>query len=428
MVAGPLFFSGKDDIMTRFSLRSIFAPAAREHRRAPARSVYRLRLEELEDRLVPSTLRVGPTEPYHTIQAAVNAAHAGDTIRVDAGTYQEQVKIGAGKDGITLDGANQASVIKAPVVLTSPNAVVEVSGAHNVTIDGFTIEGPASTANSGGRLYGIRIDGGGSATITHNHITAIEDTPFDGVQEGIAILVGRAFEGQTGSATITHNTIDNYQKGGIVVDNTGSSAEIDHNEVVGAGPTALIAQNGIQISRGATADVNHNDISGNIYSPQTDASTGIILYLSGAVTLDHNTISDNDVGIYAQGANGAVIDHNDISGSTFDGIFLYITSGAQVDHNTTNNNGSNNPGDGGIALYSSTNNTIDHNISNNNNGDGIFVDSTSTGNSITHNHMSENTNLDAEDLSVGSGTAGTGNVWDKNDCSTDNHGGGLCGH
>ncbi len=34
---------------------------------------------------------VGPSETYTTIQAAVNAAYAGDTVRVKAGTYREQV-------------------------------------------------------------------------------------------------------------------------------------------------------------------------------------------------------------------------------------------------------------------------------------------------------------------------------------------------
>lgn len=374
----------------------------------------------LENRLVPSTLRVGSNEHFHSIQDAVNAAHSNDTIKVAPGTYQEQVVIGSGKDGIRLVGSGQNSTnIMAPALLTGAHAVVEVSGAQNVTIQDFTIEGPASTGNSGGSLYGIRIDGAGSATIMQNHVTKIEDTPFDGVQEGIAIDVGRASEGQTGSAIISHNTIDNYQKGGIVVSNTGSSAEIDHNTVVGAGPTALLAQNGIQISSGAAAQVSQNTISGNEYTPQTGASTGILLFAPGAVTIDHNTLSNNDVGVYSFGATGPDIDHNKVTGSTFTGIILDTTTGAAVSDNATDNNGfgdnTGNPtGDAGIALFNSTNNTIDHNESAKNKGDGIFVDSASTGNVFDHNQLKGNSNFDAEDLSTGSGTAGTGNTWIKN--------------
>src|SRR3954454_18484639 len=46
---------------------------------------------------------------YLTIQAAVNAADPGDTIRLRDGTYYEQVTVPAGKDGLIFRGA-QAGV------------------------------------------------------------------------------------------------------------------------------------------------------------------------------------------------------------------------------------------------------------------------------------------------------------------------------
>ena len=60
-------------------------------------------------------------------------------------------------------------------------------------------------------------------------------------------------------------------------------------------------------------------MSVNIYTPQTFASTDILLFSPGAVSIDHNQLSASDVAIYALGANGAIIDHNQITGSTFDG-------------------------------------------------------------------------------------------------------------
>jgi parallel beta-helix repeat protein len=431
------------------TLRKLLGIERRTASRPGVPSRYRLDLEALENRLVPSTLHVGskPGE-FLTVQAAVTAAHSNDTIKVDPGAYTEQVTIdntGHSRDNLKLEGSGQNSTfIQLPAVLTGNHAVVDVTGTQNVTIDGFTIEGPASAANSGGKLYGIRIDGGGSATITQNHITKIEDTPFGGVQEGIAILVGRAAEGQTGSAIISHNLIDNYEKGGIVVDNAGSSAEIDHNTIIGAGPTAAIAQNGIQISRGATGDVNHNDVSENIYTGVVffdDEATGILLYqVTGSVRVDHNTLSQNDVGIEVEDSTGpnTEIDHNQATESTHNGIVLDATSGVQLDHNDTSNNGNNavipvqddngnvvsQIRDGGIALVrNSMNNTIDHNDSKNNNGDGIFADSASTGNTFDHNELGGNTNLDAEDLSTGAGTGGTANTWTKNHGKTSNQSG-----
>ena len=87
----------------------------------------------------------------------------------------------------------------------------------------------------------MRIDGAASAIMRDNHITEIRPQPgFQRLPERIAVLVGRraTARGPTGYGTawITHNLIDEYQKGGIVVDNVGSFATIDHNEIVGPGP------------------------------------------------------------------------------------------------------------------------------------------------------------------------------------------------
>jgi parallel beta-helix repeat protein len=410
--------------MAHFSLQRLLGSQQRPAKRQRPRSQPRLCLEVLENRLVPSTLHVGshPGE-YHTIQAAVNAAHSNDTIRVDAGTYTEQVTInnnGHARNNLKLEGSGENSTfIQSPSNMTGHNAIVEVENAKNVTIEDFTIEGPSGTVNAGGNFYGVRVDNG-SARILDNHITKIEDTPFNGVQEGIAIRVGSAPDGTTGTAIISHNLIDDYQKAGIVVDNTGSRAEIDHNTIIGHGPTALIGQNGVQISRGATADVNHNHISDNEYTGGGVVGTGILLYQAGTVRVAHNTLSNNDVGLFDEGSDHVVIEHNRISENTTNGILLDSTSGARIDHNTLDHSGSGNSGDGGIALYGSTNNIIAHNTSNYNNGDGIFVDSTSTGNTFSHNQLRGNTLFDAEDQSTGTGTAGTGNTWIHNHGQTSN--------
>jgi parallel beta-helix repeat protein len=309
--------------------------------------------------------------------------------------------------------------------MTGNKAIVDDAGATNVTIKGFTITGPGGGPGDSIR-YGVRVDHGGSANIIHNHITHIEDTPFSGTQNGVAIQVGRQAEGTTGSAFIADNTIDNYQKGGIVVSNTGSSAVIDDNSVQGAGPTAVIAQNGIQISDGASGKITDNDVSGNVYTPQTVAGTGILLLNAGAVTVSGNRVSHNDYGIFAGFVTGVVIVHNHVSASTFDGILLDAVTHGRIDHNVTDHNGSGQPGQGGILLFNSTNNVVDHNVSNHNNGDGIVVDSTSSNNTLSHNHMTGNTLFDAEDDSTGTGTGGTANTWTDNECNTDNRGGALC--
>src|SRR5205809_5557455 len=231
---------------------------------------------------------------YPTIQAAVMAANSGDTILVCPGTYVEQVTIPAGKNNLTLRSKTPlAAIIKAPAVMLSPKAIVRVAGANNTSILAFTITGPGS-GPCDSLEYGVRVDSNGSAFIRGNHLTHIRDNPYSGCQNGVAIQVGRASEGQVGSAIITDNRIDDYQKNGITISNTGSQAVVSENSVKGVGPNALNAQNGIQVSSGARAIVEKNEVSDNIYTPQTFVATGILLFQAGAVQVDKNRAARND--------------------------------------------------------------------------------------------------------------------------------------
>ncbi len=225
---------------------------------------------------------------FPTISAAVLAANplGGDVIVVCDGLYPEQVTIAK---SLTLQGvAGQTPTVQAPAVMADPKAIIRVMGPVSVTIDGLVISGPGPSGCDSIRS-GIRVDSGATALITDNLITDIRDTPFGGCQNGIGILVGRQSEGTTGMATINGNVLQGYQKGGIVVDNFGSSAVITNNVVTGVGRTEIIAQNGVQISRGAMvppSNLQNNTITGNFYlnrSPSTTpaVATGILYFQAG---------------------------------------------------------------------------------------------------------------------------------------------------
>jgi parallel beta-helix repeat protein len=438
--------------MFRLSFRRLFRLEARFACRPRPRPQAGPRVECLEDRLAPATLTVGFHEQYATINAALGAAHAGDTIKVDPGVYTQPLDITL--NNIKLIGANQQSIIStsASTPASQSLALVQVDGAKNVLISGFTITGPG---NGGGSIgYGVLVDNGGSANITNDHVTNIRDNPISGDQNGIGIFVGTSASvvgtSGTGTATISQDTVDNYQKGGIVVSGVGSSAVVANNTVQGSPNNTAIPSNGIEIGHGATASVWNNTVLGNVFTgPVTDGEhsfegslplgyqgVGILLYKAGAVNVYNNNASANDIGIWDfAGAAGTQIRNNTVSFSTFDGIVLEELGIAAppVGTQVLNNTASNNAHDGIEFVFDPTGSesgTSDTQHSHNvqvmgnsafNNGNvGIDVEQGSTGNLFNNNRMSGNSLYDAQDLSTGSGTSGTGNIWRNNRGRTSN--------
>jgi parallel beta-helix repeat protein len=370
--------------------------------------------------LAAHTLTVGNPITCHgatfpTIQSAVLAANSGDHIVVCPGTYQEQVVIPAGKNNLSLSSQKPfQAVIQAPAVLVGSKTILNVNGAQNASISGFTIEGPGA-GGCDSLEYGVRVDGGGSAAIVYNHITHIRDEPFSGCQNGVAVQIGRASESTTGSASIRFNLIDDYQKNGITVSNTGSKADIEFNDIRGAGPTAIIAQNGVQVSDGADATVAANAISGNVYSPQTTSSTGILLFAPHSANVASNVLKANDTGVYAYQTDArTTVSGNNVSGSSFDGITFDSVTQSLMKGNTSSKNAE------GIGVYASTGAKVSGNNANQNTTDGVFTDTDTSQNTFDQNSAQGNSGLDCEDVSTGTGTAGTANTWTHDVGATSN--------
>src|SRR3990172_3489307 len=138
-------------------------------------------LQLMASQVSAATLEVGAGYPYTTIQVAVNAAQAGDTVLVYPGTYNESVYIPDGRAGTP----TAPIIIKAQYPARQPldvgawadtadkrsvvNAGTGVAGFYNqgsnttnqslwvryIIIDGFYITGGGglSTYNSGGGIF-----------------------------------------------------------------------------------------------------------------------------------------------------------------------------------------------------------------------------------------------------------------------------------
>jgi hypothetical protein len=281
---------------------------------------------------------------YTTVQAAVDAASTGDTIYLCGITpFTEQVIINksvtlTGEPGATIEAPNPwvPSADALPPQFASDNLFVPQAivmawgpGVH-VAIRGLTIMG--TLPGNGGcaeQEFGIVVIDGATASITRDAVTDIRDVnpSLYGCQFGVGILVGREYwptsdfsstpvEDFVGTATISHTAVSGYQKAGIVVDGPGSSASVSSDQVTGAGPSGAlgttIAQNGIQMSRGATGRISGNTVSANQYSGAGNAADGGILLFGGCgdplvrnVTVTGNTLTDNDVGVYLSNSNPA---------------------------------------------------------------------------------------------------------------------------
>jgi hypothetical protein len=209
----------------------------------------------------------------------------------------QALAVGCAATGFQRDGIDLTAAMINPGDVTG---TVDASGC-NIGI----YYGPGSKAKvTGAEVFGANyfgiVNDGSDIDVKNSSIHNIGETPFNGTQHGVGIYF---VAGGTGS--IHNNTVSLYQKGGIVVNGEGSSAKIHNNTVTGLGRVLFIAQNGIQVSRGAAGDVSNNTVSGNAYTGANGASSGGVLIYGGCgdplttgVDVKNNTLVNNDVGIF----------------------------------------------------------------------------------------------------------------------------------
>lgn len=264
------------------------------------------------------------TAKYSTVQSALNAAPSGATVYL-CGTvpYAESVVID--NQNVTVAGANGAAIeapanAAAPTTffssqgLVTPNSVVTVIGSSDVTLSGLTIEGPFQNTGCGGDDYGV-LQVGGTMHLTDDsvlNIGAADQVDLGGCQYGVGVQVGRRYWPSStspnsyntvdfaGSADIDGTEISGYQKNGITADGPGTVLNVLLSKVVGDGPSGVIAQNGIQISRGATGSVSLSTVSNNEYEGSSAFATGVVVYggcgdpLDIGVQIDGNSFQNDD--------------------------------------------------------------------------------------------------------------------------------------
>jgi hypothetical protein len=218
--------------------------------------------------------------PYHTIQDAITAASAGDTITVASGTYSEHVTI---NKSVTIDGQTGATLSVADGSVSNGFTI----SANNVTIEGFKIVGPASTSYTTyawgsnvtrGIVVGDSVTG---FTITNN---TIEDTRND-------ILIN----GHNSTGSITGNVIDNSKSGISIQYTDGSGITISGNSQGQYGNDwgVNLHLNGHLDSNGAIVGSNNPPLAASASASDQQALLALSAANSGLTVQDQGYTSSN---------------------------------------------------------------------------------------------------------------------------------------
>ena len=215
--------------------------------------------------VTPAILNV-PAQ-YATIQAAIDAADAGDTIQIASGVYTEKL---IPKSGLTIQGAGAGATI----FQKSGDAAIEIKGSvDNVTISGFTVR------NSGLRGFtssrgAIDIDDSSNITISNCEVinnTSINGAGLDLDHADNVLIKNCVFAGNSASnigslsftdadgivlenVTVADNTGGFNGIGGIAVYYSNSDITIKNSIIWNNG-------NNLDITAG-TVDVSYTDFGG----------------------------------------------------------------------------------------------------------------------------------------------------------------------
>jgi hypothetical protein len=378
-----------------------------------------------------STIVVGtqsatcPNPQHATIQAAVNAASAGDTIRVCAGTYNEAVTVNkslfirgaqAGVDARTgRTNPARESIVQPP---GGSNGFTVDSGAGNVTIDGFTVQNST--------LSGIdTLNGGSGYTIVNNIVT--------GNHLGMAF---RSPGTASSPSAIRFNRIQNNNVGagggtGVFLGGTQGTdfTSISSNRFSGHVSTDINTQGVLA----GTDPAEALTISSNT---SVDSATFLVLLHANSPSVTANQVTKNaalpsgSAMLIDSRTDNAQIRSNQITGGVGTGInvtaLFGITPAPSTNLNVTGNVVRSRTNGMRVAALSSG--RFSGNVISGSSNDGILVESSVTPTTplVFSGNVSQTSSVwDAEDDTTGGGTAGTANTWSGNVCPKDSPNG-IC--
>lgn len=236
--------------------------------------------------------------PFRTVQRAIDAAIAGDVIRVAAGSYRENIRVEAKplvlEGGYGTDWVRDLSRNTTTLQGAGNDAVVTLLGA-DATIDGFRITGgtgsplEAPYGYHGGGIYSVD----GAPTISNNLIEANDIRRSNEPSE--YFFGGGIYVINTTNATISKNTVRNNFAGrgaGLYVN--GEFALIRGNTI--EGNTAIGDHGGGLFIATRRATVTENLFRGNEIGRALGYGWGgglIVVGVGNSAELSFNVLTQN---------------------------------------------------------------------------------------------------------------------------------------
>ena len=369
--------------------------------------------------VVDKDLAQCPKADFVSIQAAVDAAAPGDTIKVCPDLYTEGVFV---DKTLTLEGETGATKPEHCFEPTPPDPtrdaiVVGVENsfilqADDIVLRRFVIQGTLRGIFTGAAFSGYRIRDnvvqpptiGLEFNSSGVHESRAEHNCFRHINVATSEFPGAGAITATptlANARIEHN--DFFDNGGAIgADATGPDVTVAHNTSV-----ADVVFVGLQNTTGIA--IHHNIATDNLFAILASGSTG--------VTISHNDFRDAIIGMqlgFEPPNVGFVVSYNRVSGMTSIGINAIDVDRSLFSNNVLDGNGSH-----GLNLgVASTENQVEYNRADSNGEDGVR--NSGADNTFLRNHMHDNVEHDGHDDDR------PANTWIGNKCETDSPPGTIC--
>lgn len=265
-----------------------------------------------------------------SIQDAVDTAHIGETICVEAGTYDEDVTVDV--QDLTLEGPNAGTPGDDARASEATVTGQIVLSANAVTFDGFDVSPPPAASNSEGEA--VRVSNTPDAVTVKNNV--VRDFTEDGAPEWEGIEAIVAFGGDASDpiqdVTIIQNLVHDVDgrdtKGGaagVMIQGNVDGATVTDNVVRNVGLEDTTWAHGVLVTGTGNhgEDPQNVDIAGNeltsiLSSPAANTlGVGIGIETGGpSYVIEDNDITNNELGIEVKaGADETVAEGNVISGN-----------------------------------------------------------------------------------------------------------------